>query len=241
MRFAVTLLVMFLFQACQQQSGSHEEKHSHNHSTEKHDHHHGGHDHNKSNHLMNKQSFEDLVDAFESKDREDYQQPTEVLERLSPLKGKKIMDIGAGTGYFAFRMVEKGAKVIAADVDDRFLNYLKEKRKKLGLKKEDLEVRKVPYDSPALKESEVDAVLIVNTYHHIENRTAYFKEVMNGLKPGGKLMIVDFKKEQTPHGPPPDHRISVAQVEKEMLSAGDLEISIDHKTLPEQYIITIHK
>jgi SAM-dependent methyltransferase len=50
-------------------------------------------------------------------------------------------------------------------------------------------------------------VLIVNTYHHIENREAYFAKVLKGLKPGGELVLIDFFKKELPVGPPVDHKI----------------------------------
>jgi len=85
-----------------------------------------------SNLFMNKRSFENLVQNFENEEREEWQKPEEVIALLGDIEGKTIMDIGAGTGYFAFRMSAKGAKVIAADVDDRFINYVEEKRDSLN-------------------------------------------------------------------------------------------------------------
>lgn len=246
MRFFPLLLLAFCLCACESKpSASKKANHEHHHGNHKHQHdgHHGHHDHNKSNHLMNKRSFEDLVNAFESEDRSAYQKPEAVIEKLMPLKDKKVMDIGAGTGYFAFRLVDKGAIVIAADVDDRFLDYMGNKRESLGIDEEKMEIRLVPYNSPALKKNEVDVVLIVNTYHHIEERPAYFKQVFEGIKQGGKLMIVDFKKKKTPHGPPPDHRISGQQVIQELQDVlpANAEVLTDIKTLPEQYVITVTK
>jgi len=87
-----------------------------------------------SNIFMNQRSFEDLVNAFESEDREEWQKPDEVIALLGDIRGKTIMDIGAGTGYYAFRMTAKGAKVIAADVDDRFLNYMAAKKDSLNVR-----------------------------------------------------------------------------------------------------------
>ena len=68
---------------------------------------------------MNKTSFEDLVKNFESADRNEWQKPDEVIRFLGDLKNKTIIDIGAGTGYFEFKMNEPSAKIIAADVDEQ--------------------------------------------------------------------------------------------------------------------------
>jgi ubiquinone/menaquinone biosynthesis C-methylase UbiE len=141
------------------------------------------------------------------------------------------MDIGAGTGYFAFRMVAKGAKVIAADVDERFIEFIENKRI------ERVEARLVPYDNSNLKPNEVDVVIIVDRYHHIENRTTYFKTVLKGLKVDGRLIVVDFKKKETPHVPPVNHRISADEVMKELKTGGFTSFEIEEYFLPDQYVI----
>lgn len=201
---------------------------SHQHGEQHHGHHH---DHNKSNEHMNQSSFEDLVARFEDSTRIEWQKPDEVVALLGEIDGKSIMDIGAGTGYFAFRLAEKGANVIAADVDERFIDFINKKEN------DKVTTRKVPYDSPNLAKAEVDAVIIVNTYHHIENRTAYFKQVLEGLKENGQLMIVDFKKAKTTHGPPVDHKLSEEEVMKELETAGFTDFEVNSELLEEQYVI----
>ena len=71
---------------------------------------------------------------------------------------------------------------ITNDVSDKFLNKIKNKKEELKLTDKQLESRKVPYDSPQIKTDEADAVIIVNTYHHIEDRPEYFSKVLTGLK-----------------------------------------------------------
>lgn len=192
-------------------------------------------DHNISNAHMNKRSFEELVANFESPDRETWQKPDEVLELLGPLEGRTFMDIGAGTGYFAFRLTQKGAKVISADVDQRFIDYVEEKKKQLGDSL--ISTRKIPYDSPSLAKAEVTDVIIVDTYHHIEDRVTYFKAVKEGIQAGGRLIVIDFKKEETPHGPPVHHRFSPEEVKAELEQSGFSDFTVDTQLLPYQYIL----
>lgn len=212
----------FLILSCNNNSETeqHEHKHKHHHT-----------DSNKSNVHMNKSSFEDLVQRFEDSTRIEWQKPNEVIALLGDVKGKTIMDIGAGTGYFAFRLAEKGANIIAADVDERFIDFINKKEV------QNVTTRLVPYDSPKLAEAEVDAVIIIDTYHHIEARTKYFKQVLKGLKKDGQLMIVDFKKEETPHGPPVAHKISADDVVKELKESGFTTFDINKDLLPYQYVI----
>jgi len=195
------------------------------------------HNHGQANANMNQTTFEDLVVRFEGKERDNWQKPSEVLALLGDIKGKTVMDIGSGTGYFSFRLLEAGARVICADVDDRFLGYIGERMKRDNVSADRMELRKVPYDSSLLKPAEADVVLIVDTYHHIENRFDYFTEVRQGLKPGGKLVVVDFKKMEVPEGPPVAMKLSEDEVVAELVRAGYSNFSIDRDLLPYQYII----
>lgn len=199
---------------------------------------HGKHDTKDStktaNEYMHRSSTDDLINRFESPERDAYQKPEDVLKYLGDLKGKKIMDIGAGSGYFSVKLAEKGAHVIAADVSDEFQTALAERIKDNNLK--NIELRKIPYDSPDLADSEVDMVLIVNTYHHIENRIDYFKKVKKGIKQGGELVVIDYFKKELPVGPPVNHKIDLETVKRELKAAGyTLDVNVD--LLPYQYII----
>ena len=200
--------------------------------------HHGKHETKDStqtaNEYMHKSSTKDLIQRFESPERDAYQKPKKVLKYLGDIKDKKIMDIGAGSGYFSIKLAEKGADVIAADVSDEFQKALKQRIEDNNI--ENIELRKIPFDSPNLKDEEVDMVLIVNTYHHIENRVDYFSKVKKGLKPNGELIVIDFFKKEIPVGPPVNHKIDLETVKKELKKAGyTLDVDID--LLSYQFIV----
>ena len=203
--------------------------------------HHRHEDHNQANKHMHKRSFEDLVKSFESEDRAKWQKPAEVIKKLGNLQDKKVMDIGSGTGYFSFRLADQGAQVIAADVNEQFQHYIEQQKEKKNLTDHQIVTRKVPYDSPSMQANEVDYALIVNTSHHVENRVTFFKKVWVGLKPGGKLLVVDFKKEETPSGPPLRMRLTAEEVKKELTEAGFTNFSTDAALLPYQYIVLASK
>jgi len=209
------------------------------HSTSKEDHASDqGHHHGDANEYMNRHSFEEMVSDLESPERAEWQKPDSAIALLGDLQGKTVMDIGSGPGYFSFRLAEAGARVICADVDERYLNYIDERRAEKGLTRAQLETRKVPFDSSKLQQGEADVVLIVNTYHHIENRVDYFAEVRRGLKPGGRLVVIDFRKEEMPVGPPVDMKIKEEKVMEELRKAGFTDLEVNHSLLPYQYIIT---
>ena len=188
-----------------------------------------------ANEYMHQRPTEELIKQFESPERDAYQQPKKVLDYLGAIENKKIMDIGAGSGYFSVKLAGKGAKVIAADVSDEFQNALRKRIEENNIK--NIELRKIPYDSPDLSNEEVDMVLVVNTYHHIEKRSAYFSKVKEGTKPEGELIIIDFFKTEVPVGPPADHKISIDEVIAELKKAGYTNFEINVNLLPYQYII----
>lgn len=226
-------------------SCGHDKNHHHHHDDQKESHEHTnepqGHHHGHANAHMHQMNFEDLVQRFESEERAAYQKPEEVVQYLGELQGMTIMEIGAGTGYFSFRLVDAGAKIIAADVDERFQAYIKNKRDSLAISDKQLALRQVPYDDPKLEEEEVDMVLVVNTYHHIEAREKYFKNVLKGLKDGGRLVVIDFFKKDTPVGPPVEMKLSSDEVKSELSIAGFNSFEINEELLPYQYIVTARK
>jgi 2-polyprenyl-3-methyl-5-hydroxy-6-metoxy-1,4-benzoquinol methylase len=189
-----------------------------------------------ANRYMHQADFAKLVARFEDPSRAKWQKPKEIVAGLGPLDGKTVADIGAGTGYFAFPIAKKAAKVIAIDIDQRFLDYIvhKKQTRKIG---SNIETRLTTADSPGLKPGEADIVLIVDTYHHIENRIKYLKKLRKGLRKGGVLVIIDFKKAKTPPGPPVEIRVAESRVELELKSAGLTVVSADRDTLPYQYVI----
>jgi SAM-dependent methyltransferase len=192
-------------------------------------------EHQHANHHMNKIPFEDLVKNFQSSERNEWQKPDEVITFLGDLKNKTVIDIGAGTGYLEFKVKDTSSILIAADVDERFINYMKERIEKNGVKH--IITRKAEYDRPPVMPGEADVVFMIDVYHHIENRTPYFYEVKKGLKTGGKLIIVDFKKGDFKQGPPDAMKIESKQVIEEMISAGFKLSEEDSETLPYQYML----
>ncbi len=187
-------------------------------------------------------NFESLVADFESKDRGIWQKPEMVISLLGDLKGKTVADIGAGTGYFTFRLVPRAEKVIGIDIDQRFIRFLDSMRVRLPETYRDrFETRLAKPDNPQLKPGEADAVMIVNTYGYIENRIQYLKTLIRGIQDGGELLIIDFKKNNLPIGPPDEYKVALSQVEKELITAGFTIGKVDKDALDYQYIIIAKK
>jgi cyclopropane fatty-acyl-phospholipid synthase-like methyltransferase len=183
--------------------------------------------------------FGDLVSEFESMDRVIWQKPDIVLQKLGNIEGKTIADIGAGSGYFSFRMVNKAEKVIAIDIDKRFISFMDSISTQLPpVVESHFETRLATPTDPKLYTAEVDAVIVVNTYSYLTNRVTYLKTLINGMKHDAKILIIDYKKKNTAIGPPIEERVAMDEVEKELLQAGFKNINTDDTSLDYQYIVT---
>lgn len=184
-------------------------------------------------------SFDEMVASYESPERENWQNPNYLLGAFDYMEEKTVADLGAGTGYFAFRLAPMVKKIIAIDVDQRFLDFIDSRAKLLPEEMAGkIETRLAEYHDPNLKPQEVDFILIVNTYHLIEDRVDYFNRLKNALRDNGQIIIVDFKKELIPIGPPPELKVSSTQVLDELKKAGYSQFEVDIASLEYQYIIT---
>lgn len=174
---------------------------------------------------------------FENPERDEWQKPEEVVRALAVPEGGKVADIGAATGYFPVRIARAhpDATVYGVDVEPDMTRYLAERAKKEGLSNLHA-VLGEPAD-PKLPEA-VDRVLVVNTYHHIEERTAYFERLASSLKPGARVMIVDFKMD-APIGPGKEHKLPRQTVLKEMEAAG-YRVA-EERDLPWQYVLIFER
>lgn len=182
--------------------------------------------------------FSDLLSDYENQDREYWQKPNEVIRSLGDLSNKVVADIGAGTGYFTFRILPKAKKVIAIDIDDRMTKFVEELKEDLDTEFADkLDVRLATTTDPKLDFKEADIIFLSNTYAYIGNRTNYFRQLATKFNDGGKLVVVDFKKKIVPVHPDQDDRVPLYQVEQELISAGYTITKSDDRSLPYQYIL----
>jgi len=171
---------------------------------------------------------------FDDPARDAWQKPAEVLDALYLEPAARVADLGAGTGYFSARIAKRipGGKLFAVDIEPDMLRYLKERAHREHLQA--LVPVLASAETPNLPEP-VDLVLVVDTYHHIDNRVAYFDRLRGSLRANGRLAIVDFKGD-APEGPPLQHRISPEKVTGELIAAG-YSLVATHQFLPRQYFL----
>ena len=179
---------------------------------------------------------EEWAKRFDDPARDEWQRPDVVIAHLKLSSDSKVADIGAGTGYFAVRispLVPVG-KVFAVDIEPSMVEYTRERVKKAGL----INVSAVlgTTDDPKLPEP-VDVALLVDTYHHIEGREAYFMKLRGSLAPGARLVIVDYKVDEAISGPPMAMRLSAPEVIDELEAAGYRLTARSEGALPRQYIL----
>lgn len=174
------------------------------------------------------------VKVFDDPERDKWQHPDKVVEALNISSKDVIADIGAGTGYFSFRIAkaQPAAKVYAADVEKDMLDFLEEESKRQNCK--NVIPIEIKTTKPELPEKST-IVLIVDTFHHIDSRVQYFKDLKASLKENGRIVIIDFT-DKSPVGPPKDHRIDRSEVIAELKEAG-FRLSKEHNFLPHQYFL----
>ncbi len=202
-------------------------------------------DNNISDSLMTSQDtvveeeIADLEDQlFDRNEREKWQNPALVLRKLGDIENKKIADIGSGTGYFTFPLALRAEKVIAIDIDPKFLDYIEEQKVDYPAKIANaIETRLTEEDNPGLQPGEVEIAFMVNVYSYLQNRTDYLEKVKSGLKKGGFILIVDFKTGELPIGPNDDLKVAPDVVKDELTSAGFSNVELDMSSLQYQYII----
>jgi ubiquinone/menaquinone biosynthesis C-methylase UbiE len=172
--------------------------------------------------------------SFDNPARDAWQMPDRVIATLGLKSGQSVADVGAGTGYFTVRLAKSGAapKVFAVDIEPSMVAYLRDRAAKEGLK--NVIAVQASAESPNLPEP-VDLVLIVDTYHHIGNREAYFRGLAKSLKPGGRVAIIDFTPE-SPEGPPKQFRFPPEKFKSEMAAAGYTLVA-EHHFLPRQQFL----
>lgn len=172
--------------------------------------------------------------VFDDPERDAWQKPHQVIQALGLKPDAVVADLGAGTGYFSVRlarMLPKG-KVYAVDLEPDMVKYLGERARREGLKNVTA-VAAAPDDARLPRK--MDLVLLVDVYHHIDDRERYFSKLAGSLAPGGRLAVIDFKLD-SPRGPPKSSRVDPERVKAELARAG-YALTAEHAFLPDQYFL----
>jgi ubiquinone/menaquinone biosynthesis C-methylase UbiE len=171
-------------------------------------------------------------------ERESEEKPAEVIKAMNLHGDEVIADLGAGSGYFTFRLAPKAGKVLAVELQDEMIATLHQRAKEH--KVANVVVVKGTECDPHLPAGGVDLVLMVDVYHELSCPFEVMTEVRKALKPAGRVMFVEYRKEDPAVTIKEVHKMSVAQLEKEMAVVKFRRLQTV-EVLPLQHIVIFGK
>ncbi len=215
--------------------------HGHQHG-DGHGHHHHGHgggDTPRDRH-GNPHDLEAYLARLESPERAAWQKPDALVAALGLRPGAVAADVGSGPGYFTLRLaraVGPGGMVYGLDVDERLSQLLAQRAAEAGL------ANVVPVLAPegdGLPPRPCDLILLVNAFHHFPDGPGYLARLAGALAPGGRVALIDFHEGDLPVGPPPEHRVTRAQIDRAVAAAG-LTLVAEPTLLPYQHFLLLER
>lgn len=181
------------------------------------------------------------IEWLDRRDRDEQEHPSQVLEALDLHPGEVVADLGAGSGYFTFRMAPKvgpSGKIWAIDVQEAMLQTMRSRA--AARKVTNVEVIQGSETDPHLPAGGVDLVLVVDVYHELAYPFEVMSKVRESLKPKGRVVFVEYRKEDPAVRIKEVHKMSVRQLEKEMSAVGLVRVRTV-ETLPLQHIVIFEK
>jgi precorrin-6B methylase 2 len=162
------------------------------------------------------------------------------ISKLNLKSNSVIADIGAGTGYYTFRIAPKipKGKIYAVELQDEFISALKTRKKELGLS--NVEIIKGSTLSPNLPPASIDLAFMVDVYHEFEYPLEMLQAIYKALKPEGKLLLLEYRAEDPGIPIRELHKMSVPQVNKE-LEANNFKLYQREEFLPIQHFLLYQK
>lgn len=177
---------------------------------------------------------------LERGDREKEEAPSKAIAMLDLAPDAVIADIGAGSGYYSFRMagLVPDGRVVAVDIQQEMLDYLKEEaaRRKLDNVKPHLGA----IDSIRMPPDSLDAVLMVDAYHEFSHPVEMLQSIRTALKPGGKIYLLEYRAEDPRVPIKPLHKMSEEQAVRELESIG-FKLLANKSSLPWQHLLVFGK
>lgn len=178
---------------------------------------------------------------LERSEREREEAPEAALAAIGVQKGMNVADIGAGTGYFSIRIAKRvgpTGRVYANDIQPEMLDRLREKSEREGLT--NIETVLGSEADPKLPLEKMDLVILVDVYHELSQPQAMLHKIRASLKPDGRLILLEYRKEDPTISIRPDHKMSIAEVKTEVEAEGfKLDKVLD--TLPRQHLFFFKK
>jgi tRNA A58 N-methylase Trm61 len=170
-------------------------------------------------------------------EREQEEEPEKALAALEIAHGSVVADIGAGVGYFTWRLADvvgPTGKVYANDIQPEMIRMLTRNIKDRGLKNVEPVLGKI--DDPRLPKGAVDLALLVDVYHEFSEPQKMLDHIRESLKPDGRLVLLEYRKEDPKVPIRPEHKMSVSEVKAEVEPEG-FKLDKVLEILPRQHIL----
>jgi len=179
-------------------------------------------------------------DWLERPGREREEAPSKAIAMMGLSPTDVVADIGAGTGYFSFRIAKTvpQGKVLAEDIDEEMVKDLRGTIHKTGIP--NVEPVLGTLEDPKLPESGVDVVLFVDAYHEFDHPREMMEAIVKALKPGGRVVDLEYRAEDPRVMIKPHHKMSEAQAIKEMAAVGLVHVKT-MEDLPQQHFMIFQK
>ena len=178
---------------------------------------------------------------LERSERELEEEPDKALDALGTLADLTVADLGAGSGYFTARLASRvGAKgrVFATDLQPEMLKILAARLARDNVKNVTLVQGAV--DHPMLPSASIDLVLMVDVYHEFSEPQKMLRGIRDALKPGGRLVLLEYRKEDPGVPIRFEHKMSIAEAKQELEAEGFTLARTDSR-LPRQHILIFSK
>ena len=177
---------------------------------------------------------------LERPEREGEERPEKLVGMMELRPADVVADIGAGTGYFSFRLAAKvnAGKVLAVDIQPEMLDLLKQAAAARNVTNVEPVLGRI--DDPNLPAAAVDVALMVDAYHEFDHPREMMQGIVRALKPGGRVVLVEYRGEDPEVPIKPLHKMTEAQAKKEMAAVG-LEHVKTLSDLPRQHVLVFRK
>lgn len=174
--------------------------------------------------------------AWESPERDAWQQPAVLVASMGIEPGMRVADVGTGTGYLLRYLSEAAGPsghVYAIDVERSMVDWVAERARTSGWA--NVEPVLAPTTGPGVPDGSLDRAVMVNVFHHIEQRELYAHNLLRALAPGGSVLIVETRLD-APDGPPMHFRMPPERV-MEVLEGAGFEVALSTYGNSRQYAV----
>jgi len=178
---------------------------------------------------------------LERSEREAEEKPEAALDALGLKPGMVVADVGAGSGYMSLRMARRvgpSGRVYAEDIQPEMLRLLRENEVKAKLS--NVQTVLGTETDPKLPAGKMDLILLVDVYHEFSQPQKMLRQLRQALKPNGRLVLLEYRKEDPSIPIRPEHKMSVQEVNTELEAEG-FQLAQVIETLPRQHILILTK